>query len=481
VTADLEPYQAPTTPALRAGALDYPTMLQLGAAFAASGLFPGVKDQGVAVVKILAGAEMGLEPVAAMNGIDIIAMPGRPPRMRPNADVQALLARRAGYDFTPIEHTAEKCVLEWRHNGKVLGTSEFSVSQARTARLVRDGGAWQAWPENMTLARAITQGVKLFCRHILAGSVGGMQIVTTDELEQEYPDPREDCMRALFATLREKLPRDKGESKEDYDRVRHEWATRVLGRPVSTFNGPEGPETLTRNDVSILLDAAEAIVTAEVVDDDEDTQPAPARELATPVSPGTSLPGAESMQGSAGREAGHSFPASPGGLTPVVVPAEHHTAEVLGEVAPADGTAPGGPSRSDTGQPSGPAPTPEEFFAKVEGAAVQALVGRPAPTPRKRRKTDPTGAPGAAEAIKAAQQFRDERKAQTEVERSGWLEDLPPEAVYNLMTYFQDTENPEQVSESVVRVFARRNGLEKGTEWTAEQIDKLAAETWRKQ
>jgi hypothetical protein len=371
----MEPYEAPAVPALKAGPLDYPTVLALGKAFAASGLFPGVKDEGVAAIKILAGAEMGLEPVAAMNGIDIIAMPNRPPRMRPNADVQALLAARAGYTFTPLQHDETKCVLQWTHRGKTLGTSEFSIAQARNARLVRDGGAWQAWPMNMTLARAITQGIKLYCRHVLAGNIGGMAIVTSDELDDEYPDPRGDEIRALHATYREAFPLPPEQTKDEARDDRLDWSSAVLGRPVPSWNGPEAPETLTLADVRQLLDVATQAAQGHLSDrlravlgDDEiaglnflhrvlpdvafetitdldgkqrqvvhkaldalpqtDTQPALARELAAPaLSADPSGTGAESTapQSSAG-VAGDTLPSSGSPGTPNPAPVEQSSA-----------------------------------------------------------------------------------------------------------------------------------------------------------
>jgi hypothetical protein len=443
MASELQPYKAPSTPALKAGPLDYPTVLALGKAFAASGLFPGVKDEGVAAVKILAGAEFGLEPVSAMNHIDIIATKDRPPRLRLDTDAQALLAARAGYTYEPIEHSEQRCILRWSKNGKVIkiadgkgnlvdATSEFTVAQATNARLVRDGGAWQAWPMNMTLARAITQGIKLYCRHVLAGSIGGMQVVTTDELEQEYPDPRDDLMKALFAAYREVFPQGPAETKETYRQERHDWSERILGRAISSWNGPEAPETLTRADVQTLIDALEA------------TQPALARELAAPAlsTPPVAVSGTESTapQSSAGEvvtgHAVHSVAPDDGmsGTAPRTppAPAEHHTAEVR-EAALADGTMPGGPGRSDTGQPSGSAPTPAATAKAVaDGLYEKAFGRRPAPT-RKHPKVDLTD-----EARKAAV-VRNAGRREIYHPPTVWLWTLPTEERIAVLERFGNT------------------------------------------
>jgi hypothetical protein len=414
----LELYQ-PATPAFRAGALDYPTMLELGKAFAASGLFPGVKDQGVAVIKILAGSEMGLEPVAAMNGIDIIPGRGdRGPRMRPNADVQAWLAARAGYTYRPIEHTAEKCVLEWTHDGKVIGTSEFTVAQARKAGLVRDGGAWNTWPEPMTLARAITHGVKLYCRHVLAGHIGGMPVVTTDELEQEYPDPRDDIMRALFATYREVFPTEPEMSADEARDRRLDWSSQVLGRYISTWNGPEAPETLTRVDVQTLLDALQSSA--------EEAADQPPRVPWT----GEAAPAEHHTQSSAGdvqsREAGPEQP-----------PAEHVSEREGGEksVTPDMPAAARGPSLPSEHNPFlGPIPGMAGGYLSHEQTAEAGP--KPAAPIRKRRRTDPGGAPSVAQ-VREHQKAATERR-QTTVERAdgNWIQTVPMPEKAKLLEMF---------------------------------------------
>ena len=47
-------------------------IMSMGKAFAESGMFPDIKSAAQAVVKIQAGAEIGIPPFAAMSGIHII-------------------------------------------------------------------------------------------------------------------------------------------------------------------------------------------------------------------------------------------------------------------------------------------------------------------------------------------------------------------------------------------------------------------------
>ncbi len=47
-------------------------IMSIGKAFAESGMFPDIKSAAQAIVKIQAGAELGIAPFAAMSGIHII-------------------------------------------------------------------------------------------------------------------------------------------------------------------------------------------------------------------------------------------------------------------------------------------------------------------------------------------------------------------------------------------------------------------------
>src|ERR1044072_2875257 len=80
---------------------------QLATMFFQSGYFTDVKSQAQAVVKMVAGEELGLAPMTAMQGIHIIE--GKP---SPSANLLGVLVQRSErYDFKPIETSAEKAGL----------------------------------------------------------------------------------------------------------------------------------------------------------------------------------------------------------------------------------------------------------------------------------------------------------------------------------------------------------------------------------
>lgn len=131
-----------------------------------SGLFPDTKTANVALVKVLAGSEYGLGPVAAMTGIHVID--GKP---APSAGTLAGLVKKSGrYDYRVKEWTGQACVLEFSERGESVGESSFTFDDAKRAGL-SGKKVWQNYPRNMLFARAVANGVRLYCPDLVGGQV----------------------------------------------------------------------------------------------------------------------------------------------------------------------------------------------------------------------------------------------------------------------------------------------------------------------
>lgn len=145
--------------------------MDLATAFAASGMFKDVKSQAQALVKIQTGHELDIPPMAAMMGVYFIETKSGPPTIMVGYKIQAALVKRhPDYDYEVIESTAEQCRIGFTKRGKALGESVFTMKDAQSAGLVRDGGNWKKWPRKMLFARAITHGVSHFCPDVLMGA-----------------------------------------------------------------------------------------------------------------------------------------------------------------------------------------------------------------------------------------------------------------------------------------------------------------------
>src|SRR3954464_6057643 len=160
--------------------------IMLGRIMARSGLFPDINRASQAVVKILAGRELGIGPFAAMSDIHLVD--GTPVV---GARILAALVRQSTiYDYKVVEWTNERCSIDfYRHGEKLEPTVTFTEEDAKRARLDQpkaDGtpSNHTKFPRNMKFARAMSNGVGLHCPDLTAGA----PVYTPDELGVEDPD-----------------------------------------------------------------------------------------------------------------------------------------------------------------------------------------------------------------------------------------------------------------------------------------------------
>ncbi len=132
---------------------------EIGGIFAKSGYFKDVRDAAQAVVKIMYGKELGFSPVISMMGIHIIE--GKPAL---SSNLMAGMVKRSGkYDYRVVKLTDTECNLMFLQGGQEVGPSNFSIADATKAGVVRAGGSWTKYPRNMLFARALSNGLKLYC------------------------------------------------------------------------------------------------------------------------------------------------------------------------------------------------------------------------------------------------------------------------------------------------------------------------------
>lgn len=157
-----------------------------------SGYFPDARSQAQAVVKVMAGAELGIPPFASMTGIHIIK--GKPEL---GANLMAALVQGSGrfnYRITRLDNDA--CDITFYEQGQVIGVSSFTAADAKAANL--SGDNWSKFRRNMLFARAMSNGVRWYCPSITRGmtvyapgEVGGDEVVESlpDVVEGEIVQP----------------------------------------------------------------------------------------------------------------------------------------------------------------------------------------------------------------------------------------------------------------------------------------------------
>jgi len=147
-------------------------IMSIGKAFAESGMFVDCKTAAQAVVKIQAGAEMGIPPFAAMSGIHIIQ--GKP---TVGAGLMAANVKASGkYDYRVIESSEKICSIDFYQGKEKIGNSIFTIEDAKKAGTKNI----DKFPKNMLFARAISNGVKWYTPDVFAGPV-----YTPEEFDQD--------------------------------------------------------------------------------------------------------------------------------------------------------------------------------------------------------------------------------------------------------------------------------------------------------
>jgi len=193
--------------------------LTIGETFFKSGMFSDIKSAQQAVVKIMAGAEMGISPFAAMSGIHII-------QGKPTIGAGLMAARVKGfgkYDYKVLEHSDKICSIEYFQGANSLGVSTFTIEDAKKAGTKNI----DRFPKNMLFARAMSNGVKWYTPDIYENPVyvpEEMEQVTEDATAQVVETPS--AKRVLTPEQFEKLCAgiEAGQMATGSELTLYEWA-----------------------------------------------------------------------------------------------------------------------------------------------------------------------------------------------------------------------------------------------------------------
>ena len=146
---------------------------ELAQTFIASKIFKDMDSASKAVVKIMAGAEMGIGPVASMKGFHIFDG-----QIEMASSLMAALILRSGtrkYRITQIDD--EACVLDWFERDHIAAEwescsapSSMTHKEAEKANLLKKNN-WVNWKQDMLFSRALSRGFRRYCAHFGSGPV----------------------------------------------------------------------------------------------------------------------------------------------------------------------------------------------------------------------------------------------------------------------------------------------------------------------
>ena len=146
--------------------------------FRASGMFPDIQSEAAAATKIIIGRGLGLTDYDAMSGLHIIK--GKAVLA---ANLMAAAIKRSGkYDYRVTEHTDAVCTIDFYGGGVKIGSTSFSIEDAKRAGL--GGDNWRKYARAMLFARCISMGYRTHCPDAL----GAAPVYVEAHGETEIPD-----------------------------------------------------------------------------------------------------------------------------------------------------------------------------------------------------------------------------------------------------------------------------------------------------
>jgi hypothetical protein len=147
--------------------------IEVASIFQKSGLFGTAMTQEQAIVKVLAGKEIGVGPFIAMNNIDIIQG-----KTQMNAKLMsAKIKSSSKYNYKIIESNNDRCILEFFENGDSQGLAKFTYEEAEEIKSETKYGVkylvekdnWKYYRSDMLFARALSRGARRFAPDVIMG------------------------------------------------------------------------------------------------------------------------------------------------------------------------------------------------------------------------------------------------------------------------------------------------------------------------
>lgn len=142
------------------------SMEKMADAFYASGMFPDIRSQAQAIVKIQAGSELGFPPIYAMTKIYIVKG-----RVMVSAEALGAMIKRSGrYDYRVVKLTDTECELQFTDRGADAYLSRFTMEDAKRADLIKTDSGWMKWPRAMLMSKALSQGARIVGPETISGA-----------------------------------------------------------------------------------------------------------------------------------------------------------------------------------------------------------------------------------------------------------------------------------------------------------------------
>lgn len=159
---------------------------QLARAAAASGYWKHVTNASQAVMIMAHGEELGLSPLASLQGITMIEETlGYKGHL-----IGQLLRKHESYDYKVIERNNKRCILQFLVDGEPIDDDEegkvtFSVEDAERMELVKPRSNWVKTPRAMCFWRCLTEGARVYFPDLTMGT----PVYSDEEITETITEP----------------------------------------------------------------------------------------------------------------------------------------------------------------------------------------------------------------------------------------------------------------------------------------------------
>jgi hypothetical protein len=151
--------------------------------FRASGIFPDIQSEAAAATKIIIGRGLGIGDFDAMSGLHIIKG-----KAVLSSNLMAAAIKRSGkYDYRVVVSDDTVCTIDFFGGGEKIGSSSFSVEDAKRAGL--SGDNWRKYTRAMLFARCISAGYKTHCPDALGAAPVYVEAHGETEITEDAPPP----------------------------------------------------------------------------------------------------------------------------------------------------------------------------------------------------------------------------------------------------------------------------------------------------
>lgn len=174
-----------------------------------------IKSPGEALAVIMAGAELGIPPMASLRGIHLVKG-----KVGMDYSLMIGLLRRAGYGVQWVAQSGTRCELLLTYRDGTTHTEVWDVDRAKKAGLWGNAGPWSNYPQTMLTARCVSSAARAFAGDVLAGcysmeevreigggtaSIGGSEVHVGEIIapEHTYDDPKQAAEKSRVKAMAE--------------------------------------------------------------------------------------------------------------------------------------------------------------------------------------------------------------------------------------------------------------------------------------